>query len=320
MNDINFLGLIATVFFGVVSIWLTIWLIRRKKRPCQILFLATDCINLYNKLTIGLESLELRANNKKIDNDLLFFSGVFVCNGNSDIKGENHLLTLGLPEKCRWADIKVTSLSDGLVASVAINPDKQREANLLFDQFRMEEFINIKGLIECQNKESLKPLYNFHHKISYIHRIEDTEKVKISEFPRNQMKLRNFILRQIPLVLMLLLSLYILFVIPNVSPISFENIENKKEYYAHSLNNGNIEVWEVQNRNLLFNNYKENMSQQSFKDLYTICGKYHRDDIFYTLNIILYGSMTIFLLLFLIFKNKKYFRSRLLSQKYLGDN
>lgn len=320
MDNINFIGLVATVFFGIVSIWLTIWLIRRKKRPCEILFLATDCINLYNKLSIGLESLELRANNKKIDNDLLFFSGVFVCNGNSDIKGDNHLLTLSLPDKCRWADIKVSSLSDGLVASVSIIPDKQGEANLVFDQFRMGEFINIKGLVECQNKDALKPLYNFHHKISFNHRIEDTEKVRISEFPRSQMKLVRFILSQIPFILMFIVTLFFLFIIPNVSPISFQNRENKKEYFAHSLNNGSIEVWEIEKRNEIFSNNKIKMTPQMFKGLYTICGKYHRNDVLFAINYILYGVMAIFLFFFLVVKNRKYFRARILSQRYLGEN
>lgn len=320
MDMVNILGLSATVFFGIVSILLTVWLIRRKKRPCEILFLATDCINLYNKLSIGLESLELRANNKKIDNDLLFFSGVFVCNGSSDIKGNNHLLTMRLPEKCKWVDLKIVSHSEGLETSISIDSEKQGEANLVFNQFRMGEFINIKGLLECQNRDILKPLYNFHYKIKYKHRIEDTENVNISEFPRNQMKLYKFLLRQIPFVIMLIITIYFLFAYPNVSPISFLNIEDNKEYFAHSMNNGNIEVWEVEQVNKTLNPDKKQITPQMFKKTYIIRGKYHRNDFFYIINYLLYGAMSLFILCLLVIRNRNYFRARKLSQRYLGES
>lgn len=236
----DMIGIIATIIIGILGILFSYWLYIRKKRPCEILFLAIDCINVYNKLSLDFESLEIKTNNQKIDNDLLFFSGVFICNGHSDIKGDNHTLNIELPNNCKWDDIKISSKSRDLVAGVEIDHTKPNSAILSFEQFRMKEFITIKGLIECNNEKVIENLYSFHNKINFFHRIEDTEKIKIGIIIDRQLKLWQHLLKQIPFVVMIILTIGMAMSGLSTSPLSYQNRNTQSIYIAHVNDKGNV--------------------------------------------------------------------------------
>ena len=319
-STLTIIGLIVTVLFGILSIWLTIWMVRRKKRPCEIIFLATDCINLYNKLTLGFDSLELRANKKEVKNDLLFFSGVFVSNGLSDIKSLSNIIRMQLPPKCKWSDLQVSSQSEGVQASISIIPDKPESANLVFDQFRMKEFIAIKGLIECQDQELLQSIYEFHKSIKYTHRIVDTDPVLKSEFSRNHTGLFPFFLHQIPFIIMLVMILVSMFKVKNLNPINYLNVKNHSEYYAMVLSNGNVMVHEPGWFNELFGMNKKEISLQEFKANYQIIGEYKTISPIVIIDYVMFGIMVLIISIFLVRRIRYYFHTRRLTQLYLCDN
>lgn len=313
------LGLIATVVFGILGIWVTIWIYKRKKRPCEILFLAIDCINVYSKLSLGFDSLEIQAKGQKVDNDLLFFSGVFVCNGHADIKGNNHKIRIELPTNCIWNDLKISSKSRDLLATININQANLSQARLCFGQFRMEEFITIKGLIECNNQDILENLDSFHSKIKFHHRIEDTEGVKIGLAIRRQIKLWVHLLRQLPFVLMIVLSILTMSLGVNKSPLTYMEKDTQTLYYAQVNDRGNVILREKSSISDFLGKTKKIVSPRYFKEKYVLLAQYEKYGFANVLTFIMFGSMVLFMVVFLYLRNKHYFRDRRLLRMYVGE-
>ena len=310
-------GIIATILFSGLGIGVTYWLYIRKKRPCDILFLAIDCINVYNKLSLDFDSLEIKTNGQNIDNDLLFFSGVFVCNGHSDIKGESNIVNIELPENCKWNDIKISSISRELVAGVDIDKDNSQKALLTFGQFRMKEYITIKGLIECNNRKFLDNLYVFHHRIRFFHRIEDTENVKVGVIVDRQIKLWQHVLRQIPFLLMIVLTLVVIASGTSKQPLRYQNVDTHEMYYAQVNDKGNVVLRDRLSAMNFFGANKHEISAQKFKKKYVAAVEYegYEVDIMFMLFL---GVMDIILSGYLIWLNRNYFRDRKRMRMYVG--
>lgn len=317
---IDMVGIAVTILTTLVSIFVSYKLLVRKKRPCKILFLATDCINVYNKLSLDFDCLEIKANDKTIDNDLIFFSGIFVSNGHSDIKGENHKLEIQLPESCKWQDIKISSKSKGLSADIEIDQGNASTAFLSFDQFRMEEFVTIKGLIECSDASVLKRLYDFYNKIDFSHRIEDTENVKVSLLNNRQLKLWPHLLRQIPFLIVIVLSVVFFMIGSSYSPISFREAETEKLYQAQVNQEGNVVL---RNKSSILGHYLEErrvVTPKTFEEKYSVSLRYEKYDMTSVDFIMSFGVMDLMLAIFLCFYNRNYFRDRKRMRKYIGEN
>lgn len=308
-------GLIATIVFGVLSIWFYI----RKRRPCGIRFFAIDSINVYSNLSLDFDNLEIQANGKKIDSDLLFFSGVFVCDGHSDIKGSDHKLTLELPCKCKWNDIKISSKSQDLDATVTINHEKQETAWLFFDQFRMKEFITIKALIECNNQKLLSQLHNFHTNIKFFHRIEDTDNVRIGVAIRRQVNVLVHFILQIPFVVMALMTSLLLFVVVGSSPLTYIDKDSKVMYRAHVNPNNNVSLHNYSSIKSFFSLSEKEVSPKDFREKYIVMIKYNRYSLV-NLSLIIICILTLcFLIVLLVRRNLNYFRNRRLLNMYFGE-
>ncbi len=315
----DMIGIIVTIVIGILTIWFSYWLLVRKKRPCEILFLAIDCINVYNKLSQDFDGLEIKTNGEKINNDLLFFSGAFVCNGYKDIKGEGNQLSIKLPAECKWKNIKISSLSKELKATIGIDQEDASKAFLSFGQFRMKEFITIKGLIECKDRNILKSLRAFHKKIDFFHRIEDTDAVTTDVIIERQAKLSHHILPQLPFVVMILVTLFLYISVLSTSPISYQCQPSDILYRARVSENGNILLHD---RSSVFNflgNDEKEISPKEFRKSYTVVTNYEKYDSDDILIIVIWGFMDIFIGLFLYFYNRKYFRNRKRMRMYIGE-
>lgn len=317
MNDL--LGIIATLIVGAAGIWFSYWLYSRKKRPCEVLFLAIDCINVYNKFSLDFDSLEILAKGKRIDNNLLFLSGVFVCNGHADIKGKNNKIHIELPDNCKWNDIKISSKSRDLLASVAINQNKPKQAKLTIGQFRMKEFITVKGLIECNDYETQSSLDNFHNSIKFFHRIEDTEDVNIGVAIRRQMKLWMHIMRQIPFVVMIVTSVFLMCSSYGISPLTYQDKDTKIIYSAQVNNRGNITLRDNTSFSDFWEDSKVEISPKEFKKRYEVVTKYEKYSIANMVTLVITGSTVLITIVFLFLRNKHYFRARRLLRMYVGE-
>ena len=314
----DMIGIIVTIVIGILTIWFSYWLIVRKKRPCEILFLAIDCINVYNKLSLDFDSLEIKTNGERIDNDLLFFSGVFVCNGHSDIKGDKHNLDIQLPKNCKWNDIKISSISRDLVAGIGINHDNPSKAVLNFGQFRMNEFITVKGLVECNEKKTLENLNNFHNGIKFFHRIEDTEKVKTGVIVDRQVKMRSHLLMQIPFLGMIVFTIIMMFMGTESSPIVYQQKDKHELYHARINERGNIVLHE--NSSVLsFWESDRQITLQDFKENYKTIAKYEKYDSIDISTYIIWAIMDLIVVIYLFFYNKRYFRDRKRMRMYVGE-
>lgn len=315
----DMVGIIVSVVLAGITLVFSYWLIVRKKRPCEILFLAIDCINVYNKLSQDFDGLEIKTNGEKINNDLLFFSGAFVCNGYKDIKGEGNQLSIKLPAECKWKNIKISSLSKELKATIGIDQEDASKAFLSFGQFRMKEFITIKGLIECKDRNILKSLRAFHKKIDFFHRIEDTEKVNTDVIIERQEKLWLHILLQLPFVTTILGTLFLFNIVSSTTPISYKCPQSDILFRAQVSENGNILLRDRSSFFNFMNHNEKEISPKKFKENYEVVTKYEKYDGDDILTIVIWGFMDIFIGLFLYFYNRKYFRNRKRMRMYIGE-
>lgn len=315
----DLISIVVTVIFSIAGISFSYWLYARKKRPCEILFLSIDCINVYDKLSLDFDSLEILANGQTVDNDLLFFSGVFVCNGHADIKGNNHTIRLELPDSCKWKDVKISSKSRGLIANIKIKQPDNKTAKLIFGQFRMSEFITVKGLVECRDKGTLRNLDNFYNKIKFFHRIEDTENVNLGTVTRRQVRLWKHLAMQIPFMLMVILSFKMILDGSVTSPLCYQDKDTKAIYHAQVNENDNIVLWDITSLSEIFGRPEKEVNPIVFRDQYSIKMKYEKYSLSYLVSVVILGGMTLFLLVFLFIRNKHYFRDRRLLRMYIGE-
>ena len=215
--------------------------------------------------------------------------------------------------------LKVSSKSEELYATVSINQADPNKAKLRFDQFRMGEFITIKGLVECKNFQVLKHLYNFHNQLKFHHRIENTENIEVGEDIKKQAGLLGFLLKQIPFVLMIVLIIYSMVLGLKISPITFENIETGRIYSASMDAAGNVRLRDDNFTTHLFGRDTVIVTPKEFRNKYRAKTNYERFHVGNQVMFVGYSVMLVLLFLFLYKRNRFYFRNRKLVQMYVAD-
>lgn len=137
------IGVVVTIIIGLLP-----YMIKKKRRPCRIVYIPTESFNLYNNLVGYFDSLEILKSKQPIKNNLIFISGTFVCSGNSDIIGVDHVIKIDLPEKCKWVDAKLCRCSRDFNPSIIKNDENKREICVAFDLFKRDEYISLQALVE----------------------------------------------------------------------------------------------------------------------------------------------------------------------------
>lgn len=235
---LGILGLIATIVFGVLSIDL----FKRKRRPCKLTYFPLEAINLYSNLAIGFDNLEILKDKQPIKNNIVYLSGVFASNGDMDITGDNHVVSMRLPEGCKWMGVKVSNCTKGIDAQFSINADNPRIASLSFDLFRVKEYIKLQALVEYGDVQAMSSLYNLHRDITFFHRIENTGDVENGEIIRRYIPLkRKFI--SLAIIVLLIAGFYsMIMFFENSDNVIYKEIKTSKEYSCMVSDDNMIEL------------------------------------------------------------------------------
>lgn len=219
---IGLVGIIFTILFGIGYF-------KIHNRPCKITFLKLDCINFYNNLISQFDNMQILHNKKGVDNNLVFMSGAFVCTGVKDINGSNKVI-LTLPEGCKWIDTKVVKHTDGLISRFSKSGTHPTKATLEFELFREKEFITCNALVEVDKNISPEKLID---KISFTHRIENTDDIEIGEYHKYKNKPYLLWIKGIAMLVLLIGIAVSCFYIDKGNKLMYMNTASNEMYSAY---------------------------------------------------------------------------------------
>jgi len=173
-------SIIATVFFGILSVVLSIYLYRRKKYPGKIMYVRHNTTDVVNSVADNFSEIKILYKNRPIDKKIVYEKGTFLNNGEIDLSNES--IKVKLPNNYKWIEYRITNNSEGIIC----NTEKIDDSTIAirFDLLKKEEFIQIEGLcgkIEENNESKWTELY-FKHRIANTSKIEKST-LQVSEHP-----------------------------------------------------------------------------------------------------------------------------------------
>ena len=257
------LGIIVTIIIGVLP-----FIIHKKKKQCEITYIPTESFNLFYNLKSCLESIEVLHSKTPIKDNLLFLSGTFVCSGDSDIVGNNHIIKIELPEGCKWVENKICKSSRDFNPSFLIDDKTPREVIVGFDLFKKDEFFSIQGLVECENKDYTEDVLCFHKKLKFFHRIQNTDMIKVGEAVTTKKSWTRFCVFSFFLVLFTVLMFLTLGSSCKMENLVYKNIATQDEYYAYLSDNNTILLQKRNIVDVLLETTSKEISLNEFKTNY----------------------------------------------------
>jgi len=181
---VGILGLLMTVVFGALSVYLFF----TRRYPGQITLVRESTIALFDSIVKNFSNLTVLYNTLPVSEGLVLLKGAFVNTGSKDISKDmvRENLCLRLPEKFTWRSAKVVSSSPSVHAEAKLS---SQDITFDIDLFRCKEFVRFEAVVEVPvgttgQSESGQSLENrLHRALQVRHRIADTQKVKVREFP-----------------------------------------------------------------------------------------------------------------------------------------
>lgn len=181
---IGYLGLFATVIFGVLSVYLVL----ARRYPGQITLVRERTIALFDSIVKNFSDLSVLYRQQPVSEGLVLFRGAFVNTGSKDITADmvRERVSMRLPEGYTWRSAKVVSTSPAVQTKVDIT---NHQITFDLDLFRCREFVRFEAVVEVPvggtaRSESGNSLEKrFHEALHVHHRIADTQKVKVRGFP-----------------------------------------------------------------------------------------------------------------------------------------
>lgn len=157
---------------GLVGILVTILVaIKQKEYPTWLSFYSNKTINLYKSLSIPFSKINITYDNNRIDKNIIYTSGYFLCEGQKDISNNIEPISIELPIGNKWLDIKVSSHIPALNDDLSINYN-DNIAELKFTKLKRGEIIFFQSILESDNSE-----INVLDSINFTHRIDNTERI-----------------------------------------------------------------------------------------------------------------------------------------------
>jgi hypothetical protein len=199
---ITILGTIATIIFGALSVVLY----KRKKYPGKISFIKLNAFNLFDSIVKNFNEISILHNKQPIKENIIYFSGCFVNNGDIDIDKQQieKNISITLPQNFKWLKCIITRKSNELNCSPIMSDPRNLDFEL--GLFRRNEFFEFEALIEEEKRNENK--MDMMKQIEFIHRIADTQKIQsIEPLSENQLKQKKFGIKSylVGAVLMLLI-------------------------------------------------------------------------------------------------------------------
>lgn len=172
---IGFSGVLATIIFGVLSIYL----FKSKRYPGELTFISEQTLGLFNSIIKNFPEIKIQYDNKSIDQQIALLKGFIVNSGTIDIKESmvDDKLKLKLPNGFKWLSAKIVDSTSGNKSHISVIENNIVEFNL--GLFRKDEFIKFEALVDIPiDDESPKSFADsLSNKLLFEHRIADTNKV-----------------------------------------------------------------------------------------------------------------------------------------------
>jgi uncharacterized pyridoxamine 5'-phosphate oxidase family protein len=194
---LGFLGFLATVIFGVLSVYL----VKSKKYPGGLTFISEQTIGLFDSIIKNFPQIAITYNNKSIDQQIVLLKGFIVNSGAIDIKDDmvEENLKLKLPENFKWLSVKIVDSTKGSKATTTIASDNELVFHL--GLFRKNEFLRFEALADVPQSADKNTSANsiLTEELKFEHRIADTSKVEIRPM---DLELPNLKKRLLPKIIM----------------------------------------------------------------------------------------------------------------------
>ena len=162
------LSIILTVFFGILSIFLSIYLYKRKKYPGKIIYVKHTSIDLLDSVANNFSEIKLFYNDQLLNKNIVYVKGKLLNVGEIDISDNS--INVQLPNNYQWIDIRL-KCSEGI--NIEIEKKNNNTITIKFDLFRKEEFIQFEGLYGVINTEIESEKVD----LIFSHRIANTSKI-----------------------------------------------------------------------------------------------------------------------------------------------
>lgn len=290
---IGLIGTFATILFGALSIYI----IKRKRYPGEIIFIQEDCLSLVDAIVRNFEDISIQYKNRDIGEDILYLKGLFLNSGDIDVN-ENMIeqpLTIRIPDKFKWLNIKITKASSYQNKGLTLQDDQN--VAVKFGLFRKKEFIQFEGLIETslQNDKVSSSKYLLEN-ISFSHRISDVRKVTTKEMATEAdlkklkgKRNRSFIPAAAILFYVILFASLTYFT--NSATIRYSPINSNKTYSAEVKKNGRVILNQIDGKEEIEITFQELTDQRFYRPILS-------DNMFSKNFLITIGSFGLLILIF----------------------
>jgi len=205
---VGVLGLLATVVFGALSVYLVL----ARRYPGQITLVRESTIALFDSIVKNFSDLSVLYCEQPVSEGLVLFRGAFVNTGSKDITPDmvRERVSLRLPEDFTWRSAKVVSASNAVVSRVDI---ASHELTFDLGLFRCREFIRFEAVVEVpvgrtgRSAPGISLEKQLHKAILAHHRIADTQKVRVRDFPDEAQASRQLRRLRVPAAMFAVIAL-----------------------------------------------------------------------------------------------------------------
>lgn len=177
-------GLVATLFFGALSIYLMV----KRRYPGELTFIPEQCIALFDDLVRNLPDLSVRFRDVFVSDQLVLLRGLLVNTGVKDLSANmvDRPLTAELPEGFRWLAANVTAAKGGPRSQCSVAGEREVQFDL--GLFRCNEHVRFEAVAEVPRPEEsrgkIDPANLLRYSLVFTHRIADTAPVREADLPQ----------------------------------------------------------------------------------------------------------------------------------------
>jgi hypothetical protein len=206
---LGFFGLLATIIFGALSIYL----VKSRRYPGSITYIEEQSIGLFDSLVRNFSQIVIQYEGKNINEQIVLLKGYFLNTGNIDIKESmvEDKLKVSLPPEFKWLNAKIIEGTTGNKFSIQQITQNQLEIDL--GLFKKNEYLRFEALAEVpiSDKSKDSPSKSVSEKLSFSHRIADTNQVesKPLDLKLPKLKSKKFLFRLITPLLFLVYTVFV---------------------------------------------------------------------------------------------------------------
>lgn len=205
---LTILGIIFTILFGILSFYLII----KRRYSGQITFYKETTLALFDSLAKNFPELSVNYQNQPVNEGIVFLKGTILNTGAKDIDETmvKEKMNIELPDGFKWLSAKVISASSHLKTDIIVS---EKNINISIELFRCNEFIRLEALAEVpiaktkNGKKTIGLEAKLEKVIRINHRIADTQKVLIKDFPDPQKGYRALKGLLIPIVFVVIIGI-----------------------------------------------------------------------------------------------------------------